>query len=226
MTKTNIKGIPSKAKKPDVIKKSTAVKKVAVKKTSKAKLPVEIICIVDRSGSMSHLHDDVVGGINSFIDEQKKIKGKANITLVEFDNVINTIANRQNLKDIKPLDKTNFVPRGSTALNDAIGKTVTEFAELRAANKINKAIFCIMTDGAENASNEFRSKEAIKALTERVTKDYNWEFVYLAANQDAFKEGNSYGMTTTMNFTPTGEGLRGGYAKGFTANTSRYRTSK
>jgi Mg-chelatase subunit ChlD len=202
-----------------------AKKSTTKKATSKKKdFPVEIICIVDRSGSMQTLHNDVIGGINSFIADQKKIKGKANLTLIEFDNEYNVIQKRQNLKNAKEVTKDNFVPRGMTALNDAIGKTVTEFAELKKNKKINKAIFCIMTDGAENSSHEFRDKKVLKALIEQVQKDHKWEFIYLGANQDAFTEGQAYGFAQTQNYAATSAGV-GDALRSFAASTTTYRSS-
>ena len=186
-------------------------------------LPVEVVCIVDRSGSMQTIHGDVIGGINSFIEEQKKVKGKANLTLIEFDDKYNVIQSRQDLQKAKEVTKEDFKPRGMTALNDAIGKAVTEFVALKEANKINKAIFCIMTDGQENASTEFKSKAALKALTERVQKEYDWQFVYLAANQDAFAEGSQYGFTTNMNYAANAQGVASAL-RSYSANVTSYRS--
>lgn len=207
-------------------KKSTKiVKKTPAKKTSKKReLPIEVVCIVDRSGSMGHLHTDVIGGLNTFIGEQKAVKGKANLTLVEFDTQYNILQEREDIQSARQITTADFVPRGGTALNDAIGKTVTKFDALKKDKKINKVIFCIMTDGQENASQEFRTKASVKALTERVQKDYNWEFVYLAANQDAFLEGSSYGFVNNTNFAPSSSGIRSA-TQSFAANTTRYRNS-
>ena len=216
----SIKKITKKTKsKPSVkAKAKSPTKRVAAKK------PVEIVCIIDRSGSMQSIHNDVIGGINTFIKEQQQIKGAANLTLVEFDNEYNVLQMRQNLKNAREMTANDFVPRGMTALNDAIGKTVTSFVDLRKARKINKAIFCIMTDGGENASREFTSKDALKTLTEKVQKDYKWEFVFLGANQDAFAEGSSRGIANNFNFAPTAAGVAQGYTT-LSASTRSYRTS-
>lgn len=195
------------------------------KKTKKADLPVEIVCVVDRSGSMSHLEADVVGGINSFIAEQKKVKGAANLTIAIFDDVYEVIFDRVDLKNVRNMTDQDFKARGSTALNDAIGKTVVKFEDLKKSKSINKAIFAIMTDGGENASSEFRDKASLKALTERVQKDYDWKFVYLAANQDAFVEGAKYGILNTMNFAATGAGTRSA-TQTYSSNVTSFRTEK
>lgn len=194
-------------------------------KAKKKELPVEIICVVDRSGSMGHLEADVVGGINKFIADQKKVKGAANLTIAIFDNIYETIFDRINLKDVRDMTADDFKARGGTALNDAIGKTVVKFEDLKKAKSINKAIFAIMTDGGENASQEFRDKAALKALTERVQKDYGWEFVYLAANQDAFTEGAKYGFANTMNFAASGAGMRSA-TQTYSSNVTSYRSTK
>lgn len=192
-------------------------------KSKKKDLPVEIVCVVDRSGSMAPLEADVVGGINKFIDDQKKVKGEANVTIAIFDNIYETIFDRVNLKNVRDMNRNDFKARGSTALNDAIGKTIVKFEELKKTKSINKAIFAIMTDGGENASQEFKDKAALKALTERVQKDYGWEFVYLAANQDAFAEGSKYGFVNTMNFAASSQGMRSA-TQTYSSNVTSYRT--
>lgn len=206
----------------DAVKKAKDIVK-NLKNKKKEDLPIEVICIVDRSGSMQTIHGDVIGGINSFIREQKQIKGAANLTLVEFDNQYNVLQSRKNLHEAREVTLDDFKPRGSTALNDAIGKTVTDFIALKEAKKINKAIFCIMTDGHENASKEFKSKAVLKALTERVQKDYDWQFVYLAANQDAFAEGIQYGFTNNVNFAASARGVMD-MTNAYSASVKSYRT--
>ncbi len=202
------------------VAKKAPAKKAAVKKS----LPIEVVCIIDRSGSMASIHNEVIGGLNNFIDEQKKIKGKANLTLVQFDDKYDVLQLREDLQKVKTLTLKDFVPRGMTALNDAIGKTVNEFVKLKNDKKIDKAIFCIMTDGGENASKEFTDKAALKKLTEQVQKDNKWEFVFLAANQDAFTEGSKYGFSNTSNFVASAGGTLGA-THTMSVNTVRYRNS-
>lgn len=155
--------------------------------------PVEIVYILDRSGSMTSIKNDAIGGFNSSIEEQKQLKDKANITLVLFDNQYEIPVYRTDLESIELLTENTYVPRGMTALNDAIGRTITEFNRMKSEGKIDKVIFCILTDGEENASSEFSSDD-IKTLIKQVESEHSWEFLFLAANQDAFITNGSYGF--------------------------------
>jgi len=157
-------------------------------------LNTEIIMVLDRSGSMNICSSDVVGGFNSFIEEQKNGKGNARVTLAQFDDLYEMVYDNQPIENVSKLD---FHPRGSTALLDAIGKTI-----LSSKDRIKKqrpgpdvVIFVIITDGQENASREF-SKEKIKGLIAEC-EQMGWKFVYLGANQDAFSEAGQYGIAAT-----------------------------
>ncbi len=148
----------------------------------------EIACVIDRSGSMESIRDDAIGGFNSFLDTQKKQPGDARLTLVLFDNEYLVPENGTPLARVKPLDATTYVPRGSTALYDAIGRTINEVGARLAStpepDRPGKVIVAILTDGQENASTEF-SRETIATMISHQQKAYAWEFVFLAANQDA-----------------------------------------
>lgn len=127
---------------------------------------------------------DTIGGFNAFVADQKTIGGK--LTLVQFDHEINNVYEDTPLSDVAPLTAETFQPRGSTALLDAIGKTV------KAHESKTGVVFIIQTDGAENASNTY-TKVHVKDLIEQKTKD-GWTFMYLGANQDAFAEAGSMGI--------------------------------
>lgn len=142
------------------------------------------IFILDRSGSMETCWDDTIGGFNSFVSEQKQFGGK--LTLVQFDHEIMESFSETPIEDVKPLTRSTFKPRGSTALLDAIGKTIKKYDSMA-----NPTII-ILTDGYENASHTY-TKPHIKDLIEQKTKD-GWTFMYLGANQDAFSEANSLGI--------------------------------
>ena len=147
----------------------------------------EIVCILDRSGSMSGSEQDVIGGFNSFIQEQKKVKGKARVSLVLFDHEYDVVLDRVKLKKVKPM--TEFVVRGSTGLNDAIGNSITRLG------KAKKAIFLIQTDGGENSSREFTT-EAIKTLVEKKESE-GWEFIFAGTGLSEFSVNSvsqAYGM--------------------------------
>lgn len=149
------------------------------------------IFILDRSGSMETCRDDTIGGFNAFVREQKAFGGT--LTLIQFDHEYLVSYANKPITEVEPLSHETFVPRGSTALLDAIGKTIK-------ANKLNVPTVVILTDGHENSSHEY-SKAHIKDLIEQKTKD-GWTFVYLGANQDAFAEAGSIGIApaATMNY--------------------------
>ena len=165
----------------------------------------EIILIADRSGSMFSIQTDAQGGINSFIKEQQK-QGNANLTLIEFDDNIDAVYKQTDIKDVQDYILS---PRGATALYDAIGVTL---ANADNVTTTGKKIVVIVTDGGENASREWTQK----AVFDRIDslKEKGWDFLFLAANQDAMQIGTSLGMDAgeTLNFASTSEGASAAYA--------------
>jgi Mg-chelatase subunit ChlD len=153
--------------------------------------PIDRVFILDRSGSMETCRDDTIGGFNAFLSEQQAEGGT--LTLVLFDHEYNVLYENKPICDAQPLTRETFVPRGSTALLDAIGKTIKDA-------KAAKPTVVILTDGQENASHHY-TKAHIKDLIEQKTRD-GWTFVYLGANQDAFAEAGSIGIAPagTVNF--------------------------
>lgn len=147
----------------------------------------EIIFLLDRSGSMGGLENDIIGGYNSFIESQKKKGVKANLTTVLFDNYYEVIHDQIDINMVKHLTNREYYVRGTTALLDAIGITIKNMS-----NKVknNKAIFVITTDGLENASREY-NREMINKMIKEKNK---WEIIYLGANIDAYQEGMSIGI--------------------------------
>ena|ERR1700759_2404450 len=175
-------------------------------------MKVEIICITDRSGSMQTIRDDVIGGFNSFLKEQKAVPGEAKITFTQFDSDYEVVYQAKPIQEAPDLDAATFVPRGNTALMDAIGRTLNTQGERIAKDGwAEKVIVCIITDGQENSSREFKQPQ-IKEMIEHAQKN-GWSFIFLAANQDAFAVGASYGISgaTTQNFVATGAGTRAAY---------------
>jgi hypothetical protein len=160
-----------------------------------------IAVVLDRSGSMSLCADDTVGGFNAFVAEQKKAEGEATMTLTQFDTEYEIVYDFKNIQDVP---KLTFVPRGNTALLDAIGRTIQTVGhslELKPeAERPEKVIFVIITDGKENSSREFK-KDQINQLIKTQTDVYKWEFVYLGANQDAIQEGSALGVLLTNALT-------------------------
>ena len=160
--------------------------------------PVQIICILDRSGSMSPVADDTIGGYNSFLAKQKKEPGRAQVTTVLFDDQYEKITDGTDLRKVEELTAATYYARGNTALLDAVGKTVTETAGKMEKEGIcpakRRVLFLIMTDGQENASREY-NKETVKAMIKEATDNYKWNFVFMGANIDSVKEASNLGIS-------------------------------
>ena len=156
-----------------------------------------IAVVLDRSGSMNNVKDDTIGGFNQFLEDQKKEEGEATLTLAQFDNQYELLEEFTDIGEVALLDDKTFVPRGRTALRDAIGRTITtvgaDLAKMDEADRPSKVVVVVLTDGHENASREF-SGDDIKALVEQQQNDYKWEFVFIGANQDAVLVGGSLGF--------------------------------
>lgn len=173
----------------------------------------EIIVITDRSGSMHTIADDVIGGYNNFIEEQRKVPGEARVTYVQFDHLYECVYEGKPLSAVPKLDVKTFQPRGSTALFDAVGRTLAE-QRLRLLSDpwADLVVVCILTDGHENSSREYTRQSVQQLTAEAETK--GWKFVYLGANQDAFAVSKDLGMrkSSARTFKPDEEGVREVYA--------------
>ena len=173
----------------------------------------EIICIIDKSGSMASIRDDAVGGFNSFLKDQKNKEEDALITLNLFDHEFYEMYQGKNIKYADELTYRSYVPGGMTALNDAIGISIDR-ADLRHAN-LEKAetpdnvIVAILTDGMENSSKEYSTLNIKRKIKIHEDK-YNWKFIFLAANQDAVLTGRGYGIKDdySMDFDTDKEGMK------------------
>jgi hypothetical protein len=187
----------------------------------------DITVVLDRSGSMSSIQKDTIGGFNTFLDVQRKLPGKATMTLVQFDDRYEPNYEGVDVHAAKPLTEDTYIPRGSTALLDAVGKTMVLTGErlkaMAESERPGKVIFAVITDGYENASREYE-KQQVKDMTETQTHIYKWEFVYLGANVDAFAEGTNLGMmgANSMGYTSTPDSVQAAYSS-FTANTMKLR---
>jgi len=164
-------------------------------------MKTDVVCIIDRSGSMLSIRDDAIGGFNQFLREQRDLGLPIRMTLVFFNDQIDIQAWRVPLHKVKELNRESYVPGGWTALLDAIGQTLSR---LEAEGDVGEAIVCILTDGQENSSREY-NLEQIKGLIEASP----WQFVYLGANQDAFSVAGSLGvsMSSTYSWVSTSEGM-------------------
>lgn len=156
----------------------------------------EIIFLLDRSGSMGGLESDTIGGFNSFIENQSKQEGKTIVTTVLFDDKYEILWNGIDAGKARLTNKEYFV-RGSTALLDAVGKTILDvglrLSKTNEKEKPGKVIFVITTDGMENSSCEFTYKK-VKQLIKHQHEKYSWDFIFLGANIDAAKEAGNIGI--------------------------------
>lgn len=154
----------------------------------------DVTVVLDRSGSMSSCRTDAEGGVNTFIEEQKQQPGQCAFTLVEFDTEYKFVHQGVPIAEVPPY---KLVPRGATALLDAVGRAISEagarLASIPEAERPSLVVFVIVTDGQENASVEF-NREQIREMIERQQRDYSWQFTFLGANQDAFSEARSLGI--------------------------------
>lgn len=174
-----------------------------------------MICVLlDRSGSMAGQESDVVGGVNTFIEEQKKLPDPATIALVRFDSEgVERFRAMENLADAKPITAADFQPRGSTPLLDAIGKTIGDLDADWVREQPDRCVMVIVTDGQENYSREFnlaKVKELIKARQD----SGKWAIIYLGADVDAFSEAGGLGipMANSAGYTKTAAGNKAMYS--------------
>ena len=174
----------------------------------------EIICILDESASMSAVWDEAITGFNLFITEQKKIAGEAKVTVTFFNTEYRIEHNGVPLDTIPELTRYNYDPHGMTALLDAIGRTIdTVGVRLHTTpeeEKPEKVIMVILTDGEENSSKEYTRPMLLDKINHQ-RDTYKWEFVFLAANQDAFAAGSKIGVHHVSNFRATPDGTRKAY---------------
>lgn len=157
----------------------------------------EIVFILDRSGSMSGLEQDTIGGYNSMIAKQKEEKGEALISTVLFDGVTEVLHDRIPLDKIEPITDREYYVRGSTALLDAVGGAIRHIGNIhkyaREEDVPEKTLFIITTDGMENSSRQY-TYEKVKKMVEKQKKKHNWEFIFLGANIDAVSVANRFGV--------------------------------
>ncbi|MCC3864002.1 VWA domain-containing protein [Terrisporobacter petrolearius] len=157
----------------------------------------EVVFILDRSGSMSGLEDDTIGGFNSMLKKQRSEDGDANVTTVLFDDEIEMLHKRVNIKEIKNITSKDYYVRGCTALLDALGYSINFMINVQKNKKKERAknvLFIITTDGYENASKEYSYKKIKKMITYEKEK-YNWQFLFLGANIDAISTARKFGIS-------------------------------
>ncbi|MBO4317031.1 MAG: VWA domain-containing protein [Mailhella sp.] len=158
----------------------------------------ELVMILDKSGSMSGLESDTVGGFNSMIEKQKKEEGEAIVSVVLFNSAADVVCDRADLRGIRPMTEEQYSAGGCTALLDAVGGAIRHIGNIhkyaREEDVPEKTIFVIITDGLENASREF-GYEKVRGMIERQQERYHWEFIFLGANMDAVAEAARFGIS-------------------------------
>ena len=161
----------------------------------------EIAYVLDRSGSMDPMIESAIAGFNEFLQEQLDTPGDANLSLLLFDNEFLSLYNSTPLEDVRDLTTEDYVPRGSTALLDAIGLTIESLGQKLAAlpeeERPGTVIVAIFTDGYENASTRFTFEKIQQVITHQRT-NYQWEFLFLGANEDAIATATRMGIDRSM----------------------------
>ncbi len=157
----------------------------------------EIVFILDRSGSMSGLEGDTIGGFNAMIEKQKKEPGEAFVSTVLFDGEAEVIHDRVDIQKIQPMTDREYYVRGCTALLDAVGGAIHHIGNVhkyaREEDRPEKTLLVITTDGMENASHKY-SYDRVKTMIRRQQEKYGWEFIFLGANIDAAREAARFGI--------------------------------
>ncbi|MDL2226915.1 VWA domain-containing protein [Deltaproteobacteria bacterium OttesenSCG-928-M10] len=177
----------------------------------------ELVFILDKSGSMSGLESDTIGGYNAMLAKQKNEPGEVVVTTVLFDDNYELLHDRIDIQAVEPITERDYEVGGTTALLDAVGRTIRKIVNAHKRTnpeyRAGKVLFVITTDGQENASREY-SYDKIKGLIERQKEKYGWEFIFLGANIDAIKSAAQFGISASRaaNYNADGEGTRLNYA--------------
>lgn len=156
----------------------------------------ELVFILDRSGSMSGLELDTIGGFNSMLAKQKALPGSANVTTVLFDDRYELLHDRIDIQGVEPITDRDYYVRGCTALLDAVGRTIDKLSSVQnhtsKDQRADKVLIVITTDGMENASREYDLRKIRRMIESK--KEEGWEFLFLGANIDAVKTAGAFGI--------------------------------
>lgn len=162
-------------------------------KSGQEAVPLDITVILDRSGSMDTIRDDAIGSFNAFLRERKEKNQESKMSLVLFDDRYEILQTSVPIQSVDPLNYETFIPRGSTALLDAIGRTIRTIEERE--HEDEEVLVAVLTDGQENASVEYRLEQIRELIREKEAKD--WDFVYLSADPSAFSDAHIMGFAAS-----------------------------
>lgn len=164
-----------------------------------------IAVVVDRSGSMSSIREATMKGFNEFLEGQKALPGECKLHMVQFDHEYTVTYDMQPIASVSPLNNETYRPRGNTALLDAVGRTITDvgykLSLMPESERPSRVVFVIQTDGQENASTLFTTRQQIFDMITHQRSVYSWDFIFLGANQDAIQEGMSMGFLRGSSMT-------------------------
>jgi len=186
---------------------TTTTTTVVTQTTTSAKQKTRLIFVLDRSGSMGGIANEAIGGFNAFVDGQKQVEGEATLSLVIFDNVLDTIHDNVPLASVPTLTSEIYIPRGMTSLFDAIGVTIAKYLAVP-TDENTKTIFAVLTDGDENSSKEFSGK-AVADLIKKVETEHQWEVMFLGANINVAEIATQLNVQTSKfaAFAASGRGI-------------------
>ena len=186
----------------------------------------DIVVILDRSGSMESIRTDTEGGFNAFVKEQQETPGDCALSLYQFDDKYDVVYENRPIAEVPALE---LAPRGTTALLDAVGKTIATrgeyYGNLPEEDRPGRVVVVIMTDGQENASREYR-RDRIKEMITTQQDTYKWQFVFLGANIDSFAVAGGMGIraASTMDFSADSDGVAYSYASA-SRNIANYKSA-
>ena len=174
---------------------------------------IELVMILDKSGSMHGLEADTIGGLNAMIEKEKKLGIDVRVTTVLFNDKMDRLYEHREIRSVRPLTERTYETGGTTALLDAVGDTILHMEQSGAADRQGtKVIVVIITDGMENASTEF-TKAKVKELISDKQEKAGWDFIYLGANIDAAEEADAIGVrkANAVTYKNTSSGVRANY---------------
>ena len=173
---------------------------------------IELVLVLDKSGSMQGLESDTIGGFNSMIKKQKALDVPVRVTAVLFNDKADVLYESRSIHSVHALTEKEYEVGGTTALLDAVGSTILNVDQKGNVKKGTKVVFVIITDGMENASREF-TKTKVKQMISDKQEKYGWDFIYLGANIDAAEEAGAIGVkkANAVTYRNTESGVRANY---------------